>query len=40
MEAAIKRAVLSPDYMRPAWQAEVDYLAADGISQVRAVGRG
>lgn len=33
MEAAIKRAVLSPDYMRPAWQAEVDYLAADGISQ-------
>lgn len=33
MEAAIKRAVLSPEYMRPAWQAEVEYLAADGISQ-------
>ncbi|PSC75485.1 Patatin Phospholipase A2-related [Micractinium conductrix] len=33
MEVAIKKAVLSPDYMVPAWKAEVDYLMKDGISQ-------
>lgn len=33
MEVAIKKAVLSPDYMVPAWKAEVDYLMKDGLSQ-------
>jgi hypothetical protein len=33
MEVAIKKAVLSPDYMVPAWKAEVDCLAQDGLSQ-------
>ncbi|KAK9806904.1 hypothetical protein WJX72_006985 [[Myrmecia] bisecta] len=30
--AAVKRAVLSPDYMKAAWQRELDMLAADGLS--------
>ncbi|KAI7840064.1 hypothetical protein COHA_006195 [Chlorella ohadii] len=33
VEVAIKRAVLSPDYMRPAWKAELEQLARDGLAQ-------
>lgn len=33
LETAIKKAVMSPDYMKPAWQAEVDALMADGLNQ-------
>lgn len=33
MEAAVKRAVMSPQYMKPAWKAELEALMADGLSQ-------
>jgi predicted patatin/cPLA2 family phospholipase len=33
VESAVKRAVMSPEYMVPAWQAEVEALAKDGITQ-------
>jgi len=33
VEGVIKRAVMSPDYMVPAWQAEVESLVKDGMSQ-------
>ena len=33
VESAVKRAVLSPDYMVPAWKAEVATLMQDGLSQ-------
>lgn len=33
VEVAIKKAVLSPDYMVPAWKAELEYLAKDGLTQ-------
>lgn len=33
VEAAVKRAIMSPDYMVPAWKAEVETLMKDGLSQ-------
>ena len=33
LHAAIKKAVLSPDYMLEAWKAEVEHLVKDGCSQ-------
>lgn len=33
MEAAIKKAILSPDYMIPAWKAEMEYYLKDGLTQ-------
>jgi predicted patatin/cPLA2 family phospholipase len=32
VEAVVKKAVLSPDYMVPAWRAEVEALVRDGLS--------
>ena len=39
LHAAIKRAVMSPDYMLPAWQAEVENLVKDGCSQDEMLAR-
>lgn len=33
VEVAVKRAVMSPEYMIPAWKAEVETLMKDGLSQ-------
>jgi len=33
VEVAVKRAVMSPEYMVPAWKAEVEILLKDGLSQ-------
>ncbi|KAG7671719.1 hypothetical protein Ndes2526B_g07387 [Nannochloris sp. 'desiccata'] len=33
VEVAVKRAVMSPEYMVPAWKAEVETLMKDGLSQ-------
>ena len=33
VESAVKRMVMSPDYMVPAWKAEVETLVKDGLSQ-------
>lgn len=33
IETAIKRAILSPEYMVPAWKAEMEYMAKDGLTQ-------
>lgn len=33
VEAVVKRAVMSPEYMVPAWRAEVECLVKDGMSQ-------
>jgi hypothetical protein len=44
VEAGVKRAVMSPEYMIPAWRAEVEALVKDGLSQddmlVRALEEG
>jgi predicted patatin/cPLA2 family phospholipase len=39
LEAGVKRAVMSPAYMVPAWRAEVDSLVRDGLGQDEMLAR-